>query len=124
VAALHLGHHALEIAVVLLRPQVAALVVEARLQPFPHVGVEAFADVLGHLGAHVLAEGLGADVPPGVADHGQLVGQQAVAGQVVQRRDQLALGEIPGGPEDHDGAGSALTSWCTVGPPRFRVHAL
>ena len=110
----HLGLELLERAGVVARPRV----VEAADQLVPHrlveglAGVEAL-DVL----AHPLAERLRRQRVHGGAQQREVVGQQAVAGEVVERRHQQPLGEVAGGAEDQEHARLAR------GIGAVRVHA-
>ena len=62
---------------------------------------------------HPLAKRLGRQFVHGDADDGELVRQQAVAGQVVKRRHQQPLGQIARGAEDHHDArrGAQSSGW-------------
>ena len=63
-------------------------------------------DVLGDRLVGVLAELVVGPVAAGHADHGHL--QHARAFELVQRREQLALGEVAGGAEQHECIGVGL----------------
>jgi hypothetical protein len=56
---------------------------------------------IGELLADPLAEVVVREGLPGNAEHGELIGQQPAPPQVVQRRNELPPGEIPGCAKDH-----------------------
>ena len=81
--------------------QRAADVVDALPQPRPQRGSRGSRLVRFHRFVEVRAEGLSRVVARGEADDGEMLGQQVVPGEVVQRGDELALGQIAARAEDH-----------------------
>ena len=83
--------------------EVARGVVEPRLEPLPAGRVELAAGVEpGDVVALLGAEGRRVEVAAGHAHHGEALGQEAVAGEVVERRHQEPLREVPRRAEDHE----------------------
>ena len=57
------------------------------------------------------------------ADHGEFFRQQPSASKIVERRNEQALGQVPGGTENHQDAGvSRAAAWAAIsaGPPWAR----
>ena len=79
--------------------------VEVLHQPIDH-GWVGILDRLDDRRAGVLAERLVGPVAAGHADHREL--ELTVPFEVVERREQLALGEIAGGAEQHQRVGGRL----------------
>ena len=109
----------------MLVAEIALEIMDALFQPRPHGIVHladgVSADVLGQL----LAEGLVGEVVEGRADQRKLARQQLGLGEVVQRGDELALGQIAGRAEDdHQArvAGSARRTGGVGGEGAFGVH--
>ena len=105
VAALHFLQELAELGIGLVVGELAGLVVEGVPQLAPELLVHRaggeLADLLRLLGAERLV-GLGL---PRDADDRELARQEPVGLQVVERGEELALGQVPGGAEDDDGAG-------------------
>ncbi len=84
--------------------EIALGVVEAALEIRPggrvHRRGRELAKVLGHL----LPKGSDGQRLSGHSDDGEILWHQAVGLQVAQRWNQLALGQIASGSEDHQGA--------------------
>src|SRR5437867_12863729 len=85
--------------------EVSAVVVDPLQKPFPELGVHGCSgvrlDVLRELAAKFVV-GPG---PAGEADDGELFRQKTRPGQVAQRGEKLALGQIAAGAADHHHAG-------------------
>ncbi len=62
--------------------------------------------VLGDLFGQRLAEAIGGRVVAGEADDGELLREEIVVGEIAKRGNELALGEVAGGAENHHDAGS------------------
>src|SRR5699024_1793866 len=77
---------------------------EALGQRAPHLVPEGRARVLLDGLVDDLAEVLVLPVPPGEADEREPGREQAPVGQVVDRREQLLAGEVPGDAEEHEAA--------------------
>src|ERR1035441_1471777 len=84
---------------------IAGHIVEPARECRPHVGVElgVLAELL-HAGAHFFAEVIVGERRARNADDGESRGKPPVEGQPVERGQQLALGEVAIGAEDHDDA--------------------
>ena len=80
-------------------------VAQAPREAVPDVLVDRDARVLLDRRPHALAELVVADVRAGRAHDRRLGRQQLLGGQAVEGREQLALGQIAGGAEDHDRGG-------------------
>ena len=82
---------------------IAGQIVEAFGEPVPKLLVDRGGGELAQLGAHLLAELVVSHCAAREADDGEMLGKQAVAGEIVERGEQFALGEVSGGAEDdHD----------------------
>ena len=81
------------------------MVVNRLYERAPHPLVVAAARNLPVAGGQAGAERLVADRAAGNADDPGAGGQLAIHRQIIQCRDELAVGEITRGPEDDDGAG-------------------
>jgi hypothetical protein len=66
----------------------------------PSVDAAEFEDAGAHVGGEFIAEGAA-----GYADDGEFFGQEAVLLEMKERGQQLALGQVAGGAEDHDDGG-------------------
>ena len=86
-------------------------VVDARQKALQHAVVDRLgARVLPHGGRRAFAELVRGEVVDGGADQTEPGRQQSLLGQVVERRQQLAVGEVPGRAEyhHHGGRGRAV----------------
>src|SRR5260370_15084020 len=86
-------------------------VVEALDEGVPGVRLDGRFGKVAHFFGDGLAELFGGHGVEGEADHGELVGQVVAARQIVQSRNQLALGQVPGGAEDHHQAGAGRVAF-------------
>ncbi len=88
------------------RFEVGGDIMQALREPFPNLRIEsARLLALLHRLAHSLAERVVVHGGDGKPDDGELRGQQLRAGQVVERGDQLAPGQVAGSAEDDKGDG-------------------
>ena len=94
--------------------ELALEMVEALGEPIQVVVHHLAVAGLAQADAEIAAERLVIDCAPGDADHGEFFRQQLRPAEIVKRRDEQALGEIAGRPEDHEDAG--------VSGSRLRLH--
>src|SRR5690606_904001 len=95
---------------------------DAGRQPRPHLLPPRGAGVpLGGLARH-LGEALVVPVAPREPDQTEPGWQQAAVAQVVDGRDELAVGEVPGRTEDHQGSGFRDAGQPAVVRVAQRVH--
>src|SRR5208282_518849 len=88
--------------------EVSGKVVETAGEPLPELVFGTFAAIGADVVVNPLAEFIGRQLGASHANHGELAGEQVGAGEVVERRDQHASGEIAGRAEDHHDARIAL----------------
>ncbi len=84
--------------------ELAAMIENRRGKPRPQFVVELLAREFARCLFEFLAKDLVALVAAGESDHAHRRRQRPVRGQIVKGRNQLAMGQIAGGPEDHHGA--------------------
>ena len=99
--------------------EVSADITDAADEPFPQIVVdgaggkllEVFGDLLARI---VVAHRIAAD-----ADDGKFARQQLLAGEVVERGNQLAAGQVAGKAEDHHDAGIGGTPYARFSGESF-----
>ena len=116
VVAVHLLQKIFELRVKILVAEVSRQVVYAADKPLPEVGIDRFGAEFLDVLRGLLTEVFGRDRRACDADHGELAGEQFALGQVVERRNQFAPGQVAGRSEDHHHAGladfsDALCDW-------------
>ena len=103
----HAGEKFAQILVELRLHEIAGEVVEALDEPVPGGLIDAAGGELVDFLGGALAVDLGGEILARDSDDGEVFRKQVALGEIVERRDQLSLGEVAARAEDHDGARTA-----------------
>ena len=85
--------------------EIAVHIVQPAQEPLPKIAVHTVAGKLLDIVSDPLAEFVFRDLSARHPDHREFARQQLIGGQIVERRNQLAAGEVSGRAENHHGAG-------------------
>ena len=98
---IHAGELARQAPVGVRVTEIASDIADALLQPVPGFGSELVLEELPDVPVEPIDEGLRREFAACDADDGEALRQQPSRREIVESRNQLALGEITRGPEDH-----------------------